>query len=169
MKGTPMQTKIAQRFPVRGRLRALMRLPIWLYRLRFGWLLGERGLMLTHIGRKSGRLRRTVLEVGGYDPTTDTYTIGAGWGEQSDWVRNIQQRPDVLVDVGRRRFEATAWRLPAAEAEGWFRDFARRRPFEFRTLVRMATGQGPTRTDDDYRTLARAVPVVALRPRQPSS
>src|SRR6266511_3711376 len=96
MKGTLMQTKIAERFPVRGRLRALLRLPIWLYRLRLGWLLGERGLMLTHIGRKSGQLRRTVLEVGGYDPTSDTYTIVAGWGERSDWVRNIQQRPDVL-------------------------------------------------------------------------
>ena len=99
-----MRTKVAERFPVRGPLRALLRLPIWLYRLRLGWLLGERGLMLTHIGRTSGRLRQTVLEVGGYDPTTDTYTIGAGWGERSDWVRNIQQRPDVLVDVGRRRF-----------------------------------------------------------------
>ena len=161
-----MQTKIAERFPVRGRLRTLLRLPIWLYRLRLGWLLGDRGLMLTHIGRKSGQLRQTILEVGGYDPATDTYTIGAGWGERSDWVRNIQQRSHVLVDVGRRRFEATARRLPAAEAEGWFRDFARRHPFEFRTLVRMATGQPPTRTDGDYRTLARTVPVVALRPRQ---
>jgi len=169
MKGTPMQTNIAERFPVRGRLRRLMRLPIWLYRLRLGWLLGNRGLMLTHVGRTSGQLRRTVLEVGGYDPTTDTYTIVAGWGERSDWVRNIQQRPDVLVDVGRRRFEAAAWRLPETEAEGWFRNFARRRPFEFRTLVRMATGQPPTGTDDDYRTLVGAVPVVALRPRQPSS
>jgi len=164
-----MQTRLALRFPVRGPLRTLLRLPIWLYRLRLGWLLNERGLMLTHIGCTSGRLRRTVLEVGGYDPTSDIFTIVAGWGERSDWVRNIQQRPAVLVDVGRRRFEARVWRLPAAAAEEWFRDFGRRQPFEFRTLVHMATGQPPTGSDDGYHTLARMIPVVALRPRQSSS
>jgi len=80
-----MQTKIAERLPVRGPLRMLLRLPIWLYRLQLGWLQGERGLMLTHIGRSSGRVRQTVLEVGGRRPiwrasrTVACPRHGAGW------------------------------------------------------------------------------------------
>ena len=46
-----------------GTLRLVFRLPIYLYRLNLGWLLGHRGLLLTHQGRKSGLLRETVLEV----------------------------------------------------------------------------------------------------------
>jgi hypothetical protein len=46
-----------------GWVRALLRLPILLYRLHLGWLLGHRFLLLTHVGRKSGLQRRTVLEV----------------------------------------------------------------------------------------------------------
>ncbi len=44
--------------------------PILLYRARLGWLLGHRFLLLTHRGWKTGKIRRTVLEVVHYDPTT---------------------------------------------------------------------------------------------------
>ncbi len=53
-----------------GFLRLAFRLPIYLYRLNLGWLLGHRGLLLIHRGRKSGLLRETVLEVVRYDPAT---------------------------------------------------------------------------------------------------
>ena len=36
-------------------------LPIALYRVRLGWLLGHRFLLLTHQGRKTGRILQTVL------------------------------------------------------------------------------------------------------------
>jgi hypothetical protein len=43
-----------------GLTRLAFRLPIWLYRLRLGWLLGDRLLLLTHIGRTSGQRRDRV-------------------------------------------------------------------------------------------------------------
>ena len=46
----------------RGLACLAFRLPIGLYRLRLGWLLGDR-LLLTHIGRKSGLPRQAVIEV----------------------------------------------------------------------------------------------------------
>ena len=46
-----------------GALRLLFRLPAILYRWRCGWLLGRRFLLLIHVGRRTGKLRRTVLEV----------------------------------------------------------------------------------------------------------
>jgi len=43
----------------RGLARLAFRLPIWLYHLRLGWLLGDRLLMLTHIAaRVACRARR---------------------------------------------------------------------------------------------------------------
>jgi F420H(2)-dependent quinone reductase len=85
-----MSTKLSDTKPPRGVLRWLLRLPIWLYRLRMGRLLGNRFLMLTHIGRKSGQPRQSVLEVVGHDEATGIYIIASGWGEQADWLRNIQ-------------------------------------------------------------------------------
>jgi hypothetical protein len=81
----------------RGLTRLAFRLPIWLYRLRLCWLLGERFLMLTHIGRKSGRPRYTVIEVVRHDRASDCYVIASGFGAHTDWFRNIQKNHNVLV------------------------------------------------------------------------
>lgn len=73
----------------RGLLRLGLRLPVWLYRLRLGRLLGRRFVMVTHTGRKSGRQHQTVLEVVRYDPATGVVVVASGWGEKADWFRNI--------------------------------------------------------------------------------
>ena len=41
----------------------LFRAPVYLYRWHLGWMLGHRLLLLTHIGRRTGLRRQTVLEV----------------------------------------------------------------------------------------------------------
>jgi deazaflavin-dependent oxidoreductase (nitroreductase family) len=161
-----MPEKLSDTKPPRGLLRWLLRLPIWLYRLRLGWLLGDRFLMLTHIGRTSGQPRQSVLEVVGHDAAAGTYVIASGWGEKADWLRNIQKHPRVLVDAGRRRFEATAERLDEEAATRAAGDYARRHPSAFRGLASRMIGQSLTGTDADYRALAQAVPFVTLTPIQ---
>ncbi|MFV0642960.1 MAG: nitroreductase family deazaflavin-dependent oxidoreductase, partial [Sphingomonadaceae bacterium] len=96
--------------------RLFLRAPIWLYRLHLGWLLGDRFLMFRHIGRKSGLPRYTVVEVVRHDRATGVYTIASGWGEKSDWFRNISKNPEAFVYTGRGRFPAVAARLPEEEA-----------------------------------------------------
>ena len=81
--------------PPRGLLRLAARTPIWLYRLRLGWLLGGRFLMLTHIGRKTGRPRQVVLEVVRHDRDSNSFIVASGWGEQSNWFQNVQKTPQV--------------------------------------------------------------------------
>lgn len=159
-----MARKLSDARPPRGLLRWLLRMPIWLYRLRLGWLLGDRFLMLTHIGRKSGQPRRSVLEVVGHDRAAGTYIIASGWGEKADWLRNIEHNPHVLVDVGGRRFEASAERLPENAATREAGEYARQHPAAFRALASRMSDQPPTGTDADYRALVRAVPFVMLRP-----
>lgn len=155
-----------RRSPPRGIARLAARLPIWLYRLRLGRLLGGRFLLLTHIGRKSGQPRQAVLEVVRHDRASDRYIIASGWGERADWLRNIQQNPNVVVQSGARRLEAVAERLPIDAAADELCDYARRHPRAFRALANVMTGAASLGSPADCRALAERTPLVALRPRR---
>src|SRR5579885_1162509 len=87
-----------------GLLKLVFRMPRYLYRWHLGWLFGHRFLMITHIGRKSGLRRQTVLEVAHYDPSTQECVVMAGYGTQSDWYRNIQAQPAIEVQIGHQRY-----------------------------------------------------------------
>jgi hypothetical protein len=64
-----------------GALRLAFRLPVYLYRLGLGRLLGHRFLLLTHRGRRSGRVYQTALEVVRYEPSSREVVAASGWGE----------------------------------------------------------------------------------------
>jgi len=150
----------------RGLARLAIRLPIWLYRLRLGWLLGDRFLMLTHIGRKTGQPHQTVLEVVRHDQATGDYIIASGWGERADWFRNIQKNPHVLVASGERRREAIAEQLPVAGAAEELCDYTRRHPHAVRALSRLMIGERLSGSVEDCRRLAERVPILMLRARR---
>ena len=150
----------------RGLARLAFRLPIWLYRLRLGWLLGDRLLLLTHIGRTSGRARQAVIEVVRHDRASDTYIIVSGFGSQVDWYRNIQKTPDVVVQTGTRRLAAVAEPLPREAAADELHDYARRYPGTFRAITTRLLGREVDGSAEAYRQLAAEMPVVALRPRR---
>ncbi len=158
-----MPIKIAEPKLPRGLLRLGFRLPIWLYRARLGWLLGNRFLMLVHVGRKSGQSRRVVLEVVKHDKSSNTYYVVSGWGEKADWYRNILATPQVVVHVGRRKWDAQAERVSADGGGRVMLDYARRHPIALRELSRIM-GYKWDGTQADAAALGRMVPVVALRP-----
>jgi deazaflavin-dependent oxidoreductase (nitroreductase family) len=161
-----MPQGMTKRSAPRGLARLAFRLPIWLYHLRLGWLLGDRFLMLTHIGRKTGQRRQTVLEVVRHDRATGDYIIASGWGERADWFCNIQKNPSVLVASGGRRWEAVAERLPVTEAADELCDYARRHPYAVRALSRLMIGETLCGSTEDCRRLAEHMPMVMLRARR---
>lgn len=59
------------------------RLPIYLYRLNLGWMLGHRFLCLVHEGRKSGRPRETCLEVIPHNPAKKESVALSSRGRES--------------------------------------------------------------------------------------
>jgi hypothetical protein len=75
----PKKVKDAQ--PPRGLARLAWRAPIWFYRLGLGGLLGQRFVLLNHIGRRSGQPRQAVVEVVRHDKRTGTYIVASGFGE----------------------------------------------------------------------------------------
>jgi deazaflavin-dependent oxidoreductase (nitroreductase family) len=151
--------------PPKGPLHWLLRLPIWLYRLNLGWLLGQRFLLLTHTGRKSGLIYRTVIEVVDHDDQSGTYTVASGWGKKADWYRNILKTPDVTVQVGRRLSKARAVPLTISEGHEKLYAYAQKHPGAFRELSYLMLGKRLDADRDDILKMAEKIPLIALQPR----
>lgn len=149
-------------FAPRGVLRWVLRLPIHLYRARLGWLLGERFLMLTHQGRKSGRPRQSVIEVVQHDLQTDTYFVVSGWGNKADWYQNVEKNPNVLIHVGRRTCQATAELLPPEQATAILKSYARLHPIAFKEIGRLFFGPSVSPEPEAVERLAGRMPMIAL-------
>jgi deazaflavin-dependent oxidoreductase (nitroreductase family) len=145
-------------------LRLGLRLPIWLYRARLGWLLGNRFLLLTHIGRKSGLPRHTVIEVVQHDKETDTYYVVSGWGEKSDWYRNIRKSPSVTIQVGGRQFQARAEFIGPEKAIRIIEAYTREHPTASRELAGLFLGKRKQPGEDVPRQIAEKMPMVAFHP-----
>lgn len=148
----------------RGLLLLGLRLPIPLYKAHMGWIFGNRFLMLTHLGRKSGKEYQTIVEVVRHDQEKDIYTIASGWGVKSDWFQNITAHPEVKVHVGRRQFTASALRLSDNEAETALRDYATRHPYAFKELAGLIVGVDSSDTEELIRAMKNGIPLVDLRP-----
>jgi deazaflavin-dependent oxidoreductase (nitroreductase family) len=103
-----MVEKITEPKPPSGVMRIIAREPIGFDRVRFGWVFGGRFLMLTHIGRVTGKPRNVALEVVRNDAKSNTFYVASGWGEKSDWLLNIQKNPNVSVKFKHRLTPAMA-------------------------------------------------------------
>lgn len=147
--------------------RWLLRAPALLYRVHAGWLLGGWFLRLTHVGRRSGRQCRTVLEVIGANLAAGEVIVIAGLGRSADWYRNLQAHPAVEVVVGRRRFRPAHRVLDEPEAAAVLAAYERRNrwlaPVVHRVLSWLV-GWSYDGSDSARRRLVRELPVVAFRP-----
>ncbi len=153
--------------PPSGALRLLMRLPIGLYRLRLGRLLGQRFVLLEHIGRKSGQARKTVVEVIGHDRASDTYYIASGWGRRAQWYQNLLATPNITIQVGQRRLNARAEPVTPKEGARILLDYRQKHPLATRELSRVLTGANLAKASPEEleRVVQESLPIVALRPR----
>ena len=111
-----MLKKIGEPAPPKGLKLILFRAPRYFYHLKLGFLFGERFIHLKHWGRKSGQLKETVIEVIDQDKTNGTLYSASGFGEQSQWFKNISVNNAVFVTVKNTEFEASASVLSADEA-----------------------------------------------------
>jgi deazaflavin-dependent oxidoreductase (nitroreductase family) len=148
-------------------MRRVLRLPILLYRLKLGWLLGHRFLLLSHVGRRTGLARRTVLEVLRFDPDSSTAVVMAGFGRRSDWYLNLQRRPALEVVIGRRAFRPAHRQLTRDEVVAVMADYERRNRLAapvVRAVLSRLLGWRYDGSDAARRRLASERPLVALWP-----
>jgi deazaflavin-dependent oxidoreductase (nitroreductase family) len=104
----------------------------WFYRLGLGWLFGTALVQITHRGRKSGLIRRTVLEVLHYDPKAREVLVVSGWEGKTDWYRNIQHEPALEVRIGRVHYRPVQEFLSPEETARLILTLFRQRPREVR-------------------------------------
>jgi len=151
--------------PMRERplLRAFMRFPIHLYRARLGWLFGERFLMLSHTGRKSGLTRYVVLEVVNQEPENNIFYVAAAWGKKADWYQNILANPKVTVQVKNRQFSALAKTISQEAALENLWVYAQKYPAAFTQLIKTMLGEGLPPSYETCQKMAEVVPLVALK------
>jgi deazaflavin-dependent oxidoreductase (nitroreductase family) len=113
------------------------------------WQPGVPVLLLTTVGRKSGKERTTPLI---YQQEGDAYLVVASKGGTDappDWYLNLQAKPDVQVQVRGEKMTALARTATATEKP---------------TLWRKMASVWPDY--DDYQTKTeREIPVVVLEPR----
>jgi hypothetical protein len=64
----------------------ILKLPLLLYRTGLGRLLAHRFMLLTHVGRRSGKVRQTVLAVLHFDPETREIMTISAWSA-SDCIK----------------------------------------------------------------------------------
>lgn len=152
--------------------RRLLRCPSALYRWDLGWLLGRRFMMLTHLGRRSGREYRTVLEVINFDRPSKEVVVVAGLGRSADWYRNVQAHPPVEVAIGRDRFRPVARDLDEDDAVAVLADYERRNRWVTPVVRRMLSWLVGWHYDGSYparRKLVTQLPLVAFRPADPTN
>lgn len=158
-----MAKQVKELSPPTGFSRFLFRLPIYLYKIGMGWILGGRFLLLNHIGRKSGEVRQAVLEVVAHDKESNRYVVAVGFGPQSQWYKNLMAHPDVSIQVGGKKLEVTAAQLPPEEAGEIMVDFARRYPFEAKFAG--VLGYAVDGSEEDFREMGEMMILIEFTPR----
>jgi deazaflavin-dependent oxidoreductase (nitroreductase family) len=148
-------------------MRWLFRLPVYFFRAGLGFLFGSRIAMLEHVGRKSGRIRYTCVEV--VDRDGDVLVIVSGFGEGSQWYRNLVAHPAIHVRVGRQRRAVSAELVSPAAGADIMADYAQRYPKLAPKLMEVC-GAHIDGTESDYREVAeKRLRFVRLVPRSNGS
>jgi deazaflavin-dependent oxidoreductase (nitroreductase family) len=141
----------------------IFKLPLVFYRLHLGWLLDHLFMQLTHVGRRSRKLRRTVLVVLHYDPHTREIKVVSAWNA-SEWYKNIQATPALQVETGFTRYAPVQRDLAAEELAHLFVDFCRQHPIFSRMVCRIPGWKWDS-SYDEFLDLSRTLRAVAFVPK----
>ncbi len=144
----------------------MLRAPAVLFRLRLGWLFGNRLLMVSHVGRRTGRVRVSVLEVVAHEDDPSEWYVAAAWGERSDWYRNLKQHPAAAIAVGWHRYQVVARVVDIDQAVRIHSEYVREHRWAARLVGWLI---GLDLLGSDPRLLAERIPLVALIAEEPTN
>lgn len=148
-------------------VRRLLRAPALLYDWRLGWLLGRRFLRLTHVGRRTGRTYRTMLEVVGAKRAENELIVIAGLGRKAQWYQNLQVHEALEVAIASDRFVPIHRELSLPEAERALADYERRNRYLaplIRRVLSCLVGWHYDGTKSERQRLVTELPLIGLRP-----
>jgi deazaflavin-dependent oxidoreductase (nitroreductase family) len=117
-------------------------------------------------GRRTGRLRHTVLEVLEYRKAGSEAIVMSAFGRNADWLRNIEATPGPEVVIGREHFTAAHRLLEEQEAMRVFAGYERRNRIitpMIRAVLSRLLGWRYNSSEDARCHLVRQLPLVAFR------
>ena len=141
------------------------KVPVWLHKIGLGgWerLIGAQWMLITTIGRKTGKRRETMVDVMDYDKENDIYYVEAADGARADWYKNIQSNPIFEAQVERRKFKARAGALTNEGAGELLVRFYRQKPAYTRSVMAMAGMK--FKDEDELRELGKNLTLLAVKP-----
>ena len=144
-----------------GVFKWFLKAPALLFRAKLGFLFGERFLMITHVGRKSGTTFHTPLEVVVHDTDSAEYIVCSGTGANADWYRNITAQPVTSIQVKNRVWTPGQRMLDSPEAADRFADYEHRHPKAASKLLD-SMGQSYDGTDSDRVRMMQNIPMIAF-------
>ena len=131
------------------------------YAVGLGPLIGRFVLLLTSIGRRTGRPRVTPLT---FEDRGDSILVASARGSSADWYRNIISNPKVTVHLGRRQFNGSARAVTNADAIAQHLERQLdRHPFAFGAILR-SEGLPFRPTHAELVRFAPSRPMVEIRP-----
>ncbi len=147
------------RKPPTGLQAKFSRMPIYFFKMGLGGLFGERFLLLTHRGRKSGEARFVALEVVHKDD--ENYYIISGFGTKSQWFKNITHDPRVKFQVKKKKYETEAKRISVEQAAEILQHYTKAHPAAMEQLAKLM-GFNYTGSKEDLQKMAEMLPAFAL-------
>jgi len=152
LEGTQLGRWLPYPGSLAGKLAA--RLPLLLFRMGLGdILMALRLMVLTTRGRKTGKLRRAMLEFRRHGKKV--YVVSA-WGNKPQWVHNAATNPDVTVQIGGRVQHALATAVTdRAEATRALNLFRQKAPARYdlvmeRMIARPVNGHNLREVSGDF-------------------
>ena len=167
-KQTPSANALLQTKPSKENEKApsfmipIFKLPVFLYRFHLGWLLGKRFMQITHVGRHSGKVRRTVLAVLRFDEKTKEIYAVSAW-KRSDWYYNIQASPALQVEIGFVRYVPVQRTLSPEEITTTFIEYRKKHPIFSRMICRIPGWKWDS-SYEEFLELARTLRGVGFPP-----
>ena len=133
-----------------------------MYKLHLGWLAGSQFMLITHRGRKSGKLHSTIVMVVHHNPRTLESVVTA-WGDKAGWYSNILTSPAVEVQVGARKYRPQQRLVDPGEFTTLLAVHRRQHPIRARIQTFLLGWKWGT-SREDVLDLARTARGVAFRP-----
>ena len=154
-----MLRKIGEPAPPKGLKLKLFRAPLYVYRFGLGFLFGERFIHLQHWGRVSGSLKEAVIEVIDQDKANNKIYSASGFGEKSQWFKNISANPNVFVTSRNTVYKASAKVLQECEATEVLLRYAKANPKSIKGVAKLS-GYDMDGSEQDVIAFSKIVKIV---------